>query len=82
MLHRVNQQFRLSDFPILVMVLGFGVASISIIGDRVYVTRIINDDVLRHRTGVPEHLDVTWTEEATGYEREAVLRHVNREVRT
>lgn len=72
------RQIRLNDAPVLVLVLGFGVASIAIVGERVYVTRLIANDALRRRCGLSEHLDLSWTKEVHGYERETVLRWADR----
>jgi hypothetical protein len=70
---RPNCQLTLKEFPILVMALGFGVGSIAVIGDRVYVTRVIDDDSLRRRCGIPQHLTMSWTEEVFGWERDAIM---------
>jgi hypothetical protein len=67
-------QITLDDFPHLIMALGFGVGSIAVIGERVYVTRVIDSDALRRRCEIPPHLTVSWTEEVTGWERDAVFR--------
>lgn len=74
-------QLRLRDAPALIVVLGFGVGTISVIGNRVYVTRVVQDDALRRRCGFGPQVDVTWTEEIDGWERDAVLRRVESSTR-
>jgi hypothetical protein len=71
---RPNRQLTLDEFPHLIMALGFGVGSIAVIGERVYVTRVIDSDPLRRRCGIPQHLTMSWTEEVFGWERDAVVR--------
>ena len=70
-------QFHLEAHPHLIMALGFCVGSVAVVGDRVYVTKVLIDgDSLKQRIGLPREHDLTFTYEVDGWERDAVLRAI------